>query len=271
MAELRDLRSTHCEKYVRRFVAGELTPEENRRIGFPWSQAGVDRALSSTGGTVAAAIAVAESLRFSGFPLVAGHIAGGTHHAYYDFGEGFCVFSDMAVAANVLLRDYSDVVRKILFLDLDTHQGNGNARLFQDDDRVFTFSMHAKENVFSTKETSDLDCELPSGCDDATYLRHLTSYLPLLQNLRPDVVFYQAGVDPSEFDRLGKLNVSRKGLQKRNNLVFSAFERRHIPVVVTMGGGYPKDQPTAFSEIIQAHADVFRAAAASGERRRLRQ
>mmetsp|Transcript_3286 Transcript_3286/g.10834 ORF Transcript_3286/g.10834 Transcript_3286/m.10834 type:complete len:301 (+) Transcript_3286:154-1056(+) len=273
-ASKRDLLSTHCERYVGRFLAGDLTREENRRIGFPWSEAGAGRALSSTGGTIAAATTLAEALRRrDGLPLMTGHIAGGTHHAYFDRGEGFCVFNDIACAANVLLRDFADVVRKVLIVDLDVHQGNGNANLFANDDRVFTFSLHAAANVFSRKETSDLDCELPSGADDDAYLRVLRTYLPLLQNLDPDIVFYQAGVDPSEHDRLGKLDVSRKGLQKRNHLLFSAFERRNIPVVVTMGGGYPRDldaSSTAFTEIIQAHADVYRAAAASARRRRQR-
>jgi len=270
-ASRRDLVSTHCEKYVDRFMGGLLSKDENRRIGFPWTEAGAARALSSTGGTVAAATAVGDALRHKRPPYIAGHVAGGTHHAYFDRGEGFCVFSDMACAANVLLRDYGDVVKKILFIDLDVHQGNGNAKLFEDDDRVFTFSIHAKDNIFSTLEKSDLDLELASGAGDADYLRLLKTYLPLLQNLKADVVFFQAGVDPSEHDRLGKLKLSRAGLQKRNELVFKAFERRDTPVVVTMGGGYPQNldaNSTAFQNIIQAHADCYRAAAASANRQK---
>ncbi|KAJ1455910.1 hypothetical protein M885DRAFT_440402 [Pelagophyceae sp. CCMP2097] len=261
LASERDLLTTHCPDYVSRFLAGALSPMENRRIGFPWSPAGVARALSSTGGTIAAAVQIGEALRNAKDDcVVSGHVAGGTHHAFFDRGEGFCVFSDIAVAANVLKRDYGDVVRKILVLDLDVHQGNGNAKLFQNDASIYTFSMHCAANFFSEKELSDCDVEVPAGAGDEEYLRLLKSYLPMLTAWKPDVVFFQAGVDVSEHDRLGKLQVTREGLRKRNALVFQTFLRCNASIVVTMGGGYPKDldeDSDAFRGIVGAHADVY--------------
>jgi len=274
-----DLLTTHDASYVRRFLDGELSAAENRRIGFPWSVDGVRRALSSTGGTVAAARCVAEALRSrqeqrndgaSKF-AVAGHIAGGTHHARADAGAGFCVFSDIAVATNVLRRDFADVCRRVLIVDLDVHQGDGNAVIFADDPGVFTFSLHAADNVAWQAErvASDCDVALATGAGDDTYLRMLRAYLPLLRRVAPDVVFYQAGVDPSEHDRLGKLNVTRRGLRRRNDLVFETCRRLDVPVVVTMGGGYPRDldpASPAYQEIVHAHVDVYAGAAAAALR-----
>ena len=180
-----DLTLTHDEEYVRRFLEGEFTARENRVVGFPWSPESVARALSSVGGTVSATHAVCGG----GGSHVAGHIAGGTHHAFRDRGEGFCVFSDIAVAANVALRDYPDVVRRILIVDLDVHQGNGNAVLFRDDPRVFTFSAHCRGNYFSEKRASDWDVELEPGCGDDDYAAMLDETLgPLLAQTRPDLV-----------------------------------------------------------------------------------
>ena len=270
LASVRDLKSTHCGAYCERFVSGALTKAENRNIGFPWSRAGVNRALSSTGGTVAAAAALAEAMRGGDdAPRIAGHVAGGTHHAFFDRGEGFCVFSDIAVAANVLLRDYADVVAKILIVDVDVHQGNGNAVLFEREPAVTTFSMHCAANYFSDVETSDVDVEVPSGARDDEYLRLLKSYLPLLARMKPDVVFLQAGVDISEHDRLGKLAVSLAGIRRRNALLYDVFLRAGARVVVTMGGGYPRDLDPAsppYRATVDAHADVYREAVAAQAR-----
>lgn len=165
IATVEELGTTHCLNYVSRFVEGRLSELEVRRVGFPWSEAHVRRSLSSVGGTVAATRHVLSSQN----RLLAGHLAGGTHHAFFAHGEGFCVFSDIAVAANIALREFSDRVRSILIIDLDVHQGNGNAVLFQHDARVFTFSMHCKENLFSARQTSCLDVDLPAGlCFDHT-------------------------------------------------------------------------------------------------------
>ena len=269
LASLTDLTTTHCRAYCERFVGGKLTAAENRNIGFPWSPAGVNRALSSTGGTVAAARAVADARRAGGGLRVAGHVAGGTHHAFFDRGEGFCVFSDIAVAANVLLRDYGDVVEKILVVDVDVHQGNGNAQLFEGETAVTTFSMHCDGNYFSEKRASDVDVEVPVGAGDGEYLRLLKSYVQMLAGGGADVVFLQAGVDPSEHDRLGKLRLTADGLRRRNKLLLDAFLRKGSSVVVTMGGGYPKNLDPASPEyraIVEAHADVYREAVAASAR-----
>ena len=167
-----DLILTHDADYVQRFLDNRMTPKENRVIGFPWSDGSVKRSLSSVGGTVAAMHAVCTSplSKNDDFQLFAGHVAGGTHHAFADRGEGFCVFNDIAVAANVALRDYPSLVRQILIIDLDVHQGNGSAVLFQDKPQVFTFSMQCSTNYFSEKQTSDLDIEVPPGAGDAEYM-----------------------------------------------------------------------------------------------------
>lgn len=252
-----DLSTTHCPKYIARFMSGDQTSAEQRNVGFPWSTASVERAMSSTGGTVAAALHVVEH---GGW---AGQVAGGTHHAFYDRGEGFCVFSDMAVAANVILRDYYPTkVRRILILDLDVHQGNGNAVLFQHDPRVFTFSMHCAGNYFSPPQKSDLDIELPVDCDDATYLATLHHWLRRLarrqddeknNNNKFDLIFYQAGVDVHRDDRLGRMGLTSAGIAKRNQLVFDFMA--HQPAVICMGGGYPRGED--WTTVLAAHTAVY--------------
>ena len=157
LATREELISTHCPHYVQRFISGDMNISENRRVGFPWSLAGVQRSTSSVGGTVEAMRSVLMSFGEPNSPRASGHIAGGTHHAFFDHGEGFCVFSDIAVAANLAITEYQKVVKKILIVDLDVHQGNGNAALFSSSDNVFTFSMHCKENLFSAKQSSDVD------------------------------------------------------------------------------------------------------------------
>eukprot|EP00613_Pedinella_sp_CCMP2098_P013812 CAMPEP_0171750898 /NCGR_PEP_ID=MMETSP0991-20121206/41684_1 /TAXON_ID=483369 /ORGANISM="non described non described, Strain CCMP2098" /LENGTH=360 /DNA_ID=CAMNT_0012351957 /DNA_START=125 /DNA_END=1207 /DNA_ORIENTATION=+ len=280
LASQEDLQTAHCPEYVRRYLEGEFTAMENRVVGFPWSEASVNRALSSVGGTVAATHAVCGKREDGGLgDRVSGHIAGGTHHAFHDRGEGFCVFSDIAVAARVALRDY-DHVRRVLIVDLDVHQGNGNAAIFQEDARITTFSVHCKQNLFSRPlVSSDVDIEVEAGMGDEEYLELLASHLPrVLESSAPDLVFYQAGVDPGNFDRLGKLNLTPEGLKRRDAMVFQAVVggaanttelgavgtaevvRAGIPLVVTMGGGYPRDLDTAsasFGAVVSAHAAVY--------------
>lgn len=260
LATFEELTTTHCPKYVERYLKGDLTEMEVRRTGFPWSKEHVKRSISSVGGTIAAMRAVLGSADV----CIAGHIAGGTHHAFYNYGEGFCIFSDIAVAANLALKEYPHAVQKIMIIDLDVHQGNGNAVLFQHNPNVFTFSMHCKENYFSAKQTSNVDIEVPGGATDADYLAALQSTLPtLLDQEQPQLVFYQAGVDIYEEDKLGKMRVSRAGMQQRNAFVFEQLRCRDIRCVVTMGGGYPKDlnpSSTPFLNLIQCHADVYRSA-----------
>jgi len=275
LATVEELTTTHTPTYVDRFLRGDLTEEEVRNVGFPWSPSGVDRALSSVGGTVAAASAVCEELRRRrrqrsqtetrskeeesgglGAPVWSAHVAGGTHHAFADRGEGFCVFSDIAVAANVILLRYPDVVSRILILDLDVHQGNGNAVLFDGRDDVVTFSMHCGANYFSDKQRSDLDVELPAGCTDDTYLLSLRHWLNLIKSEGGpyDLVFFQAGVDVLADDRLGRMELSSRGVQRRNEMVFDFALKLGVPLVTTMGGGYPRED---WKPILEAHANVY--------------
>ena len=274
LATIEDLTTTHCPEYVARFLRGDQTEAEQRNVGFPWSEAGADRAISSVGGTVAAACAVCDDVRDRRNRLRQGveeggsddsprpflswsaHVAGGTHHAFRDRGEGFCIFSDIAVAANVALLRYPDVVRRILVLDLDVHQGNGNAVLFDGRDDVMTFSMHCRANYFSEKQRSDLDVELPEGCTDETYLLTLQHWLNQIRDKGGtyDLIFYQAGVDVLKEDRLGKMSLSKRGSGRRNELVFKFVEEMGVPLVITMGGGYPRDN---WEPILEAHADVY--------------
>lgn len=216
----------------------------------------MNRSLSSVGGTVAAMHQVC-----SGAARVSGHFAGGTHHAFFDRGEGYCVFSDIGVAANIALASYGYIDR-ILIVDLDVHQGNGNAVLFQNNDRVHTFSMHCSGNYFSAKQVSDYDVEVPPGAGDDEYLGLLALHLPrVFEEVRPSLVFYQAGVDILVRDKLGKLRVSREGVQRRNKAVYQLCRDYGARVVVTMGGGYPQSNDPAsdaFQATVQAHADVYR-------------
>lgn len=196
IATLEELATTHDREYVRRYLDNEFTPRENRVVGFPWSTQSVNRSLSSVGGTVAAARAACARLKpttsysrsgMSTGPTVVGHVAGGTHHAFAAHGEGFCVFSDIAVAANVCLQEHGDWLQRVLIIDLDVHQGNGNAVLFQRDPRVFTFSMQCRENLFSTEQYSDEDVYVSEGTGDDDYLAG-TDCLPYCSSCMHNVV-----------------------------------------------------------------------------------
>jgi acetoin utilization deacetylase AcuC-like enzyme len=260
LATVEELTTTHSPEYVERFLTGDQTELEQRNVGFPWSHQGVKRATSSVGGTLAAACNVCDvwkSQKQSGLPPWGAHVAGGTHHAFYDRGEGFCVFSDIAVAANVVLQRYPDVVKRILIVDLDVHQGNGNAVLFHDRPEVSTFSMHCEANFFSEKEKSDLDVELPAGCTDHAYLATLQHWLKRIERIggQYDLIFFQAGVDILEDDRLGRMSCSQKGVARRNQMVYEFVRKMNCPLVITMGGGYPRNDDWA--PIIQAHANVY--------------
>ncbi|GKY99095.1 hypothetical protein MPSEU_000865000 [Mayamaea pseudoterrestris] len=267
LATIQELETTHCPSYIQRYMSGKLTDRELRNVGFPWSLQGVNRSFSSTGGTFAAAVSAIQEWtenrdiydNYNGViaPWSA-QIAGGTHHAFYDRGEGFCVFSDIAVAANVVLQRFPEVVRKILIVDLDVHQGNGNAVLFQEEPRVFTFSMHCSANHFSKKEKSDLDIELPEGCNDATYLSTLNHWLKRIGNEMGsefDLIFYQAGVDVLGHDRLGRMDLTLECVRRRNEMVYQFARDLNVPFVITMGGGYPRTDD--WEPIIEAHAGVY--------------
>jgi acetoin utilization deacetylase AcuC-like enzyme len=243
-----DLRLVHDAGYVDAVANGTLSREAQRRIGFPWSPQMVERARRSVGATIAAAQVALED-------GVAANLAGGTHHGFADRGEGFCVFNDVAVAARVLQRD--DRARRIAVVDLDVHQGNGTAAIFAGDETVFTFSMHGEKNFPFRKETGDLDVALPDGTGDDAYLELLRSHLAgVLNGHQPDLVFYLAGADPYEGDRLGRLKLTIAGLSTRDEMVFDACRRRGVPLAVTMSGGYAND----INAIVTIHANTIRAA-----------
>ncbi len=269
LATEEELRTTHCSQYIDRFINGKQTEREIRVVGFPWSEQGVRRSLSSVGGTLAAtryvlSRAVAQQAHGrarSVLPLAAAHLAGGTHHAFYDRGEGFCVFNDIAVAANCAMLEYPTLVKRCLIIDLDTHQGNGTAALFSKNPNIFTFNMHCKSNVFSELQVSDVDVELNADCSGEEYLQKLDYWLPFLfETLQPQLVFFQAGVDVLATDRLGRLGLTRDDVRKRNATVYRAAFEHNSSLVVTMGGGYPRDlNPSSdeYMDTIGAHVDVY--------------
>jgi acetoin utilization deacetylase AcuC-like enzyme len=239
---------THDADYWHRLQHGQLTRHEERATGFPWSEALVQREISISGGTVQCA----KLARHTGIAL---NIAGGTHHAFRDRGEGFCLPNDQALAADYLLQH--EGIGKILIVDLDVHQGNGTAAIFEHEPRVFTFSMHGARNYPARKERSDLDLPLPDGTDDTTYLKLLHDTLPrLLDEVQPEFVFYLSGVDVLATDKLGKLGLTREGCRQRDRLVLELCHRHNLPVVVCMGGGYSE----RLADIVEAHANTFRIA-----------
>ena len=240
---------THEQTYWQKLKNLQLSKSEIRRSGFPLSPELIQRELMIAQGTFDLAVYALEN------QSIGLNIAGGTHHAYSNRAEGFCLLNDIAIAANILLQQ--KLVSKILVIDLDVHQGNGTASLFQDNPAVFTFSMHGKDNFPLQKEHSDLDIPLPTGCSTEQYLKILYQTLPeLLQKVKPDFVFYQAGVDILETDLLGKLKVSAEGVSERDRFVFESCRNAGLPVVVTMGGGYSAD----IKLIVNAHCETFRQA-----------
>jgi acetoin utilization deacetylase AcuC-like enzyme len=264
-----DLRLVHDAGYVDAVEAGSLSADAQRRIGFPWSPMMVERSRRSVGATLAAARAVRRPTQNSpntqnnGFSAVsavsafavAANLAGGTHHAFRDRGEGYCVFNDVAVAASVLLRD--GAIARAAVVDCDVHQGNGTAAIFRDEPAVFTFSLHSAKNFPFRKEASDLDVTFEDGAGDHEYLSALAEHLPcVLDGHRPDIVFYLAGADPYEGDRLGRLKVTIDGLRTRDRLVFDACRERGIPVAVAMSGGYSPD----VDAIVTIHTNTIREA-----------
>ena len=259
-----DLLTTHDEAYVDRVLNLALTEEDVRKIGFPMKRENVVRSLASTGGTIQCARDALGGGDDSRRPRVAAQIAGGTHHAFRDRGEGFCVFNDIAVAINVIRNDPMCNAslrgdRKILVIDLDVHQGNGTAKIFENDEQVITFSMHGERNYpLKTRETSTHDVELPDDCDDDAYLAELNAWLPrLFDDYDPALVFFQAGIDALREDSFGRLAMTRAGMLTRNHAVYSQCITRDLPLVITMGGGYSKPIDAS----LDAHVDVFRSAA----------
>jgi acetoin utilization deacetylase AcuC-like enzyme len=249
-APLSALALVHTRRWLDAVVEGRLSEAEVRRLGFPWSEALVLRSRAAVGGTCAAASLALED----GF---AGNLAGGTHHAFADHGEGFCVFNDIAVSIRVL--QAAGRLARAVVVDLDVHQGNGTAAVFSGDDSVFTFSMHGEHNFPFRKQPSSLDVGLEDGTGDAAYLDALYRHLPhVLDASRPELVYYQAGVDPLAEDTLGRLSLTEAGLEARDRFVFESARLRGLPLVVTLGGGYARP----LASTISAHLGTYRAARA---------
>ncbi len=239
---------THTADYLHKLKDQTLSAREQRHIGFPQSPMLTHRELVITQGTIDCCLYAFEN-------GVAMNVAGGTHHAFADHGEGFCLLNDFAIAANYLLQQQK--AKQILIIDLDTHQGNGTAKIFEKDPRVFTFSMHGRHNYPFHKEISDLDIPLEDGTDDATYLALLQNHLlGLVATVQPDMVFFLSGVDILETDKFGKLKVTLQGCQQRDEMVFTLLRQKKIPCVVAMGGGYSADVKI----IVEAHCNTFRTA-----------
>ena len=242
------LELVHAPEYVRDYYEGTLDPKAQRRIGLPWSPALVTRTCTAVGGTILTAeLALKHGL--------ACNTAGGTHHAFPTYGSGFCIFNDLAIASRVIQQ--RRLAQKILIVDLDVHQGDGTALTFQGDDSVFTFSMHCEVNFPGKKQQSDLDVPLPEGLEDDAYLQTLAHYLPdLLTELKPDLVLYDAGVDPHLSDRLGKLALTDTGLFRREMQVLSTCVSAGYPVACVIGGGYGDD----LNALVYRHSLLHRAA-----------
>jgi acetoin utilization deacetylase AcuC-like enzyme len=245
-----ELALVHTPLYIESVFQGSLPPAAQREIGFPWSEGMVERARRSVGATIMAArTAFKEGL--------AANLAGGTHHAYADKGGGFCVFNDVAVAARLMQAEWSRQQRRplqVAVMDLDVHQGNGTAHIFRDDPTVFTLSLHGAKNFPFRKEASDIDVELPDGCSDAPYLDALQEALRQLEDrCAPDLVFYLAGADPHEGDRLGRLQLSFEGLRQRDQAVLRWAKERRIPLAMVMAGGYGKQ----IEDTVQVQMNTF--------------
>lgn len=248
LASIEDVLRVHDKEYVQNLISCQLSKKEERKLGFPLTKPLVSREFKILGGTI-------QNTQYAIQYGCSLNIAGGTHHAFVDRGEGFCLLNDIAVAAEYLL--HNNMAKQILVIDLDVHQGNGTAAIFKNRKEVFTFSMHGEKNYPLQKETSSLDIELEDGTGDAEYLEKLTFYLKdLFSRINPDFVFFQSGVDVLSTDKLGRLGLSIKGCLVRDEKVFDTCRSANVPVAVSMGGGYSKDLKT----IVEAHANTYRVA-----------
>lgn len=238
--------NTHCPDYWQKLKRLGLSKQEERRTGFPLTAALVEREITIAQGTI-------DCANFALQNGAAMNIAGGTHHAFTDKGEGFCLLNDVAIAANYLIQ--KKLAQQILVVDLDVHQGNGTAQIFRQQPSVFTFSMHGAKNFPMQKEQSDLDIALPDGTTDYVYLKLLQRHLPqLITQVKPDLVFYISGVDVLAEDQLGRLSLSLEGCKKRDQIVIEQCYQNQLPIVAVMGGGYAK----AIKTILEAHSNTFR-------------
>jgi acetoin utilization deacetylase AcuC-like enzyme len=250
MATDEEILRAHEPTYLKKVVTGTLNAKEIRRIGFPWSEKMVERSRRASGGTIGACRAALEE-------GVAANLAGGTHHAFADRGEGFCILNDSAIAARVLKAQ--GIVERIVVLDTDVHQGNGTAAILHDNPHVFTFSIHGAKNYPFHKEESDLDVPLSDGADDGEYLAALERGLKRVLDLAPwDLAIFLAGADPFVDDKLGRLSVTKEGLDERDRMVLESCRERGIPVAVTMAGGYAKK----VEDTVDIHFQTVRQAAA---------
>jgi acetoin utilization deacetylase AcuC-like enzyme len=243
-----DILRIHTPDYWQKLRNVALSPQEQRRTGFPLSEELVLRERIIMQGT-------SDCMAYAMEHGISLNIAGGTHHAFAERGEGFCLLNDLALAASGFIRKFPG--KRVLIIDLDVHQGNGTAAIFANDSSVFTFSMHGESNYPMHKENSDLDIALPDGTGDAAYLRILeTSIHSLFRSVEPGLVLYQCGVDVLETDKLGKLSLSLEGCKERDFHVMSACRRANVPLVCAMGGGYSPD----VGRVVEAHANTFRTA-----------
>jgi acetoin utilization deacetylase AcuC-like enzyme len=239
----------HAPAYLKRVVAGTLTKKEVRRIGFPWSERMVERSRRASGGTLGACLAALEE----GFAV---NLAGGTHHAFSDRGEGYCVFNDSAIAARAV--QAAGLVERVVVIDTDVHQGNGTAAILHQDPKVYTFSIHGAKNFPFNKEESDLDTPLPDGADDTEFLAALADGLETaLDAADAELAIYLAGADPFEADRLGRLCVTKSGLAERDRIVLETCKERGIPIAITMAGGYARE----VDDTVDVHFQSIRRAA----------
>lgn len=245
----REILRAHHPDYLERVVSGTLTEKEIRRIGFPWSPRMVERSRRASGGTLGACLAALED-------GLAANLAGGTHHAFADRGEGYCVLNDSAIAARAV--QDAGLVERVLVVDTDVHQGNGTAAILREDPSVFTFSIHGAKNFPFHKEESDLDAALPDGADDTEFLTALEAGLEAaLDAAEAQLAIYLAGADPFVDDRLGRLAVTKRGLAERDRLVLEACRDRGIPVALTMAGGYARN----VEDTVDVHFQSVRRAA----------
>ncbi len=242
-----DLLRAHSDEYVTAMLGGTAHKDVIRRIGLPWSETLMRRSRATVGGAVAAARSALEH-------GVSGQLAGGTHHAHRDFGSGFCVFNDLAVAALTLLGEGR--VDRIAILDLDVHQGDGNAAILAGQPGLFVVSVHGEKNFPFRKVPSDLDVELPDGTEDDAYVQALLDVLPAVAAFRPDLLLYLSGADPLKQDKLGRLSLSFEGLAERDRIVFEFCRRRGVPVSVAIGGGYADP----IGDSVKGYANTFRTA-----------
>ena len=247
LADVADIKLAHCPAYVDAYMGGQLSKDAIRQIGLPWTEHLVKRSLATMGGAIAAVKSAIDT-------GISGQLAGGTHHAHYDFGSGYCVFNDFSIAALKALD--MGWAKKVAIIDLDVHQGDGNAAILKDNPNCFVFSMHGEKNFPFRKCPSDLDIGLQDGCDDKTFCKILSENLHKVFDSKPDLILYQAGVDPLSHDKLGRLDLTFYGLMERDRIVLDECYNREIPVSMAIGGGY--SDPIEYS--VKAYANTYRVA-----------